>query len=192
MDQNININVRSSSDWRGRSILIGMVVLWLLMRWWLCDSLSSIALFATARDVPSDGFEGFATISVVLIKIAVDLLVAFGAMATMHFSGLWGVLWAVGLELYQSMKSRTQAAGIARASTDAAVSAVVDAATASTMQQLPKALAAIQNLNTRVKALEAHREPDLFTPPAPAPAVDPAPAKRRSGKSKPDTDGGAK
>lgn len=151
-----------SGNWlksRGITFLVGLATLWLLFRWWFRGTIFHAVEFATGE--PSSGFQSAGTI---MATIAIDVILTAGTLAIAVWSQVWDFLWTVIQSFWQKAASQpTQPAVVA---------------------QVPKALAAIQTLHARVKALEAEAVSRVEQPAANAATPASKPVKKPAAKPK--------
>jgi len=153
-----------SENWlksRGVTFLVGVVVLGLLFHWWISGTVFHVAAFASGE--PNSGFSSGA---MVFWRIASDLICAVGAVSIALGTRVWDFLWVLIKAVIEKAASRS-----------------------TVVAQVPKALAAIQALHSRLKALEAQSNQSTSQSAAPAatpakPAAAKPPAKKPS-KPKP-------
>lgn len=146
MDQNVNINVRTIGDHRGRNFLIGAAIVFLLFRWWLTGSIAeAVHFYAERPDLmyaaanPGEPVPFSATITGTLLPILAECVIVLGAVAAALVSGLWYLVYdfALGLwEMFQIYRTKqivtSQAVSSAtQAATEASMQASIAAATAS-------------------------------------------------------------
>lgn len=147
-----------SENWlksRGITFLVGVTVLGLLLKWWISGAVFHAAVYATGE--PNSGYSSAGS---VFLQFVTDIVCAVGAVSIAVGTPIWNFLWTLFKSLLEKAASR---------------SVVVS--------QVPKALAAIQALHSRLKALEAAAI--ASTPQAAPPEVTAAkPAARKPSKPK--------
>lgn len=154
-----------SESWlksRGVTFLVGVAVLGLLFHWWLSGTVFRATAFASGE--PNSGFSSGGS---VFWRFASDAICAVGAVAIALGTRVWDFVWVLIKALVEKAASRS-----------------------TVVSQVPKALAAIQALHSRLKVLEAR---DAHTTPPPAatavpsakPAAAKAPVKKAAAKPRP-------
>lgn len=148
-----------SDNWlkgRGITFLVGVAVLGLLFHWWISGTVFHAAAYASGE--PNTGFSSGAS---VFWRFTTDIICTVGAVSIALGTRVWAFLWVLIKAVIEKAASRS-----------------------SVVAQVPKALAAIQALHSRLKALEA--QAIASTSQAAAPAATPAtPAAAKSPARKP-------
>lgn len=139
---------------RGVAFLVGLATIIILVRWLFTGTMTSAVAFATSEPVG-----GFKSGGEVFAQLAGDLICMVGTVVIALLTRVWDFLWGY-------IKARLELA----------------AGQPSVVAQMPKALAAIQQLHSRLKALEAASVPKTPTEAARAATGGKTPAPKAQKK----------